>query len=118
MPTILLLLGWRIFFYANEGNEPALSTVVRARKSANTGLIAKISILKKPTPTSGRPPHEWWGLDRTKVLVQGVGWVYMVVVLDWYTKAIAGHYAGVRGTAPHWLLALDMAVHRQFPEGA
>jgi hypothetical protein len=23
MPTILLLLGWRIFFYANEGNEPA-----------------------------------------------------------------------------------------------
>jgi hypothetical protein len=22
MPTILLLLGWRIFFYANEGNEP------------------------------------------------------------------------------------------------
>ena len=22
MPTILLILGWRIFFYANEGNEP------------------------------------------------------------------------------------------------
>lgn len=22
MPTILLLLGWRLFFYANEGNEP------------------------------------------------------------------------------------------------
>ena len=22
MPTILALLGWRIFFYANEGNEP------------------------------------------------------------------------------------------------
>lgn len=21
MPTILLLLGWRLFFYANEGNE-------------------------------------------------------------------------------------------------
>ena len=23
MPTILVLLGWRLFFYANEGNEPA-----------------------------------------------------------------------------------------------
>ena len=23
MPTILLILGWRFFFYANEGNEPA-----------------------------------------------------------------------------------------------
>lgn len=22
MPTILLVLGWRVFFYANEGNEP------------------------------------------------------------------------------------------------
>ena len=22
MPTILVVLGWRIFFYANEGNEP------------------------------------------------------------------------------------------------
>ena len=22
MPTILLLLGWRLFFYANEGSEP------------------------------------------------------------------------------------------------
>lgn len=23
MPTILLISGWRLFFYANEGNEPA-----------------------------------------------------------------------------------------------
>ena len=22
MPTVLLLLGWRLFFYANEGSEP------------------------------------------------------------------------------------------------
>ena len=22
MPTILFLLGWRLFFYSNEGNEP------------------------------------------------------------------------------------------------
>ena len=22
MPTILLILGWRLFFYTNEGNEP------------------------------------------------------------------------------------------------
>lgn len=29
MPTILQMLGWRLFFYANEGNEPAH---VHARK--------------------------------------------------------------------------------------
>ena len=22
MPTILIILGWRLFFYSNEGNEP------------------------------------------------------------------------------------------------
>jgi len=22
MPTILVIMGWRLFFYANEGNEP------------------------------------------------------------------------------------------------
>jgi hypothetical protein len=22
MPTVLFILGWRIFFYSNEGNEP------------------------------------------------------------------------------------------------
>jgi hypothetical protein len=22
MPTILLILGWRLYFYSNEGNEP------------------------------------------------------------------------------------------------
>jgi putative transposase len=69
----------------------------------------------KPKPTQ---PNEWWGIDMTTVLVQGVGWIYIVVVLDWYTNAIVGHYAGLHCKAQHWLTALDIAVNRQFPEGA
>jgi putative transposase len=53
----------------------------------------------------------------TKVLVEGCGWVSVVVVLDWYTKVIAGYYAGIRGTAKDWLGALDRALNRQFPLG-
>jgi putative transposase len=38
------------------------------------------------TPTERKPKptklHEWWGIDRTKVLVQSFGWVDMVVVRD------------------------------------
>jgi putative transposase len=67
-----------------------------------------------PTPTK---PNAWWGIDMTKVLVEGVGWVYIVIVLDGYTKAVVGHYAGLRCTAIHWLEALDMAVSGQFPQG-
>ena len=69
---------------------------------------------RKPTPTK---PHEWWGIDMTKVMVEGFGWIYIVVVLDWYTKTIVGFYAGMHGQAQHWLVALDRAVNRQFPAG-
>jgi putative transposase len=69
---------------------------------------------RKPCPTK---PNEWGGIDMTKVLVAGVGWVSSVIVLDWYTKAVVGHYAGLRCTAQQWLEALDMAVTHRFPQG-
>jgi putative transposase len=68
----------------------------------------------KPRPIR---PHDWWGIDMTKVLVEGFGWVYIVVVLDWYTKKIVGYYAGSPCTTKHWVAALDMAVNRQCPNG-
>jgi transposase InsO family protein len=54
----------------------------------------------------------------TKVMVDGFGWGYLVLVWDWYTQKIVGYDAGVPCTARHWLGALDMAVSRQFPRGA
>ena len=54
----------------------------------------------------------------TKVMVTGFGWMYIVIVLDWYTKRILGYYAGMECRACHWLEALDMAVSLQFPDGA
>jgi transposase InsO family protein len=53
----------------------------------------------------------------TKVLVNSFGWVYVVIVLDWYTKKVVGYYAGIQCKSVHWLEALDMAVNRQFPNG-
>ena len=48
----------------------------------------------KRTPRRSQPrptkPNEWWGIDMTKVLVEGFGWVASVVVWDWYPKAIVG----------------------------
>jgi putative transposase len=75
----------------------------------------------KRTPTGSKPrptkPNEWWGMDMTKVLVQGFGWVSIVVVLDWYTKTIVGYSAGLQCKRQDWFRSLDMAVNRQFPEG-
>jgi len=92
-------------------------------------LLQKHDLLVKPntklkairTPTRSKPkpdrPNQWWGIDMTKVMIQGFGWMYIVVVLDWYSKKIVGYYAGMQCRSNHWLEALDMAANRQFADG-
>lgn len=47
----------------------------------NRRLKAKRTPMRsQPRPTK---PHEWWGIDMTKVLGAGCGWVSIVVVWDW-----------------------------------
>ncbi|MFC2018133.1 hypothetical protein ACFLTQ_02390 [Chloroflexota bacterium] len=46
---------------------------------------ARTSGKNKPRPTRS---YEWWGIDMTKVMVEGFDWMYIVVVLDWYTKKL------------------------------
>jgi transposase InsO family protein len=105
-----------------EGLSVNKKRVLRLMREHHLLVPPNLKLQAKRAPTRGKPrptrPNEWWGIDMTKVLVEGCGWVSIVVVLDWYTKAIVGYYAGGRATAQHWLAALDMAVNRQFPDGA
>jgi putative transposase len=92
-------------------------------------LMQKHELLVKPnmrikairTPARSKPkpdrPNQWWGIDMTKVMINGFGWIYLVIVLDWYTKKIVGYYTGLECRSKHWLEALDMALNRQFPGG-
>jgi len=77
-------------------------------------LKALRTLRSKPRPDR---PNQWWGIDMTKVMVDGFGWMYIVVVLDWYTKKIVGYYAGVQCLSKHWLEALEEGLRRQFPDG-
>ena len=69
----------------------------------------------RPKPRADRP-NQWWGIDMTKVMTDS-GWVYVVVVLDWYSKKVVGHYSGAQATSRHWLEALELGLNRQFPDG-
>ena len=95
--------------------------VLRVMREA--GVLVKPNLRLRATrmPMRSKPrataPNQWWGIDMTKVLVESFGWVYVVVVLDWYTKKYVGYHVGLQSTASHWLHALDMAVNRQFPDG-
>jgi len=63
---------------------------------------------KKPVPSA---PHQWWGIDMTKFMVEGLGGVYLTVVQDWYTRRIVGYHLGTRSKSSDWLLAaLEQAV--------
>jgi transposase InsO family protein len=79
----------------------------------------RLKAVRTPQRSKPRPsrPRQWWGIDMTKVMVEGFGWMYIVVVLDWYTKKIVGYYAGIQCRSCHWLEALDDAVNREFPDG-
>jgi putative transposase len=95
--------------------------ILRLMREHHLLVPPNLRLKAKRTPMGRKPrpskPNEWWGIDMTKVLVQGAGWVYIVVVLDWYTKAIVGYYAGIQCQSRDWLAALDRAVNGQFPDG-
>jgi len=80
----------------------------------NTRLIAK-RVSERPKPRADRP-KQWWGIDMTKVLTN-TGWVYVVIVLDWYSKKIVGHYSGTRATSREWLEALEKGLNKEYPQG-
>jgi putative transposase len=114
----------RSWAYLRFGEQQVVNKKRILRLMREHCLLVKpnLTLKAKRTPTRSKPrptkPNEWWGIDMTKVPVEGFGWIYIVLVLDWYTKTIVGYYAGMQCTGQHWLAALDMAVNRQCPEGA
>lgn len=62
-------------------------------------------------------PNRYWGIDMTKVMLPGTGWVYLHVVLDWGSKKLVGCTLARQSRARDWLAALDQAVNTQFPQG-
>lgn len=111
---------WAYLKYV-AGLEINKKRVLRLMK--NHDLLVKPDTKLKATRTPGRNkprperPNQWWGPDMTRVMVQGFGWLYITVVLGWYTKKIVGYYAGMQCRGKHWLEALDDAVNQQFPDG-
>jgi len=75
----------------------------------------RLETRSKPRPTR---TNEWWGTDMTKFYVRNLGWLYLVVVLDWYTKRALGYAIGLRPKTELWLRVLDQAVSAGCPLGS
>jgi putative transposase len=110
---------WAYLKYVDE-LEINKKRVLRLMQRHN--LLVKPDTKIKASITSGRSkpkperPNQWWGTDMTKIMVNWFGWMYIAVVLDWYTKNIVGYYAGMQCRGKHWLEALSEAVNQQFDD--
>ena len=62
-------------------------------------------------------PNQYWGIDMTKIMIHSFGWVYLAVVLDWYSKKIIGYSLKEHSRTDDWLEALNHATNNQFPHG-
>jgi transposase InsO family protein len=76
----------------------------------------------KRAPNRSKPkavkPRQYWGIDMTKFMVTLIGWVYLVIVLDWFTKKIVGYSISTRCRTREWKEAIEMAVERECPNGS
>lgn len=81
----------------------------------------RLKALRSNTPHRNKPiatrPSQFWGIDMTKVMISSFGWLYLVVVLDWFSKKIVGYSLKLHSRADDWLDALNNAINNQFPEG-
>ena len=78
-------------------------------------LLAKRKPIK-PKPRADRP-NQIWGTDMSKVMIASFGWVYLHIVLDWYSKEIIGFSVSFQSKTDDWLDALHMAINNRFPNG-
>ena len=113
----------RVWAHLNYIDDIAISQNKVHRLMLVHGLLVaknvKLKAIRKAHTRKPKPerPNQWWGIDMTKVMIEGYGWVYVTIVIDWYTKKVVGHHAGEQSKAWHWLKALNMGLNRQFPDG-
>jgi len=90
-------------------------------KKQNLLVTSDVRNKTKRSPIRPKPhaeyPNHYWGIDIIKIKMAGWGWLYLTVVLDWYTKEIIGYNLGLQSRTEDWLKALYQAVNSQFPKG-
>lgn len=82
-----------------------------------TRKVCKAKRASKRSKPKANRPREYWGIDMTRFMIPAIGWAYLVVVLNWYTKKIVGWDISLRSKTGDWKRALEMAIAGEFPEG-
>jgi putative transposase len=111
----------RAYLKRKLGISVSYNRVYRIMKK-NDLLVDRKRYKAKRTPQRDKPKavksNQWWGEDMTKFYINSFGWVYLVIVLDWYNKKVVGYKLNIRSKADDWIDALNMAVDNNCPLGS
>ncbi len=103
-----------------EGLPVGYKKVYRLMKE-NALLVPQKRYRVNRQPTCRKPqanwPNQFWGIDMTKFIVPGLGWVCLVVVLDWFSRKVADWQLSLRCRTQEWREALEGAELQEFPYG-
>ena len=50
-------------------------------------------------------------------MIEGLGWAYLVIVVDWFTKEIVGFDISLRSKTEDCLKTLEMGLNKKFEGG-
>lgn len=98
-------------------NEKRVRRVMRENSLGATQRVHKAKRTSQRSKPRAERPRQYWGIDMTKFTVPSLGWVYLIIVLDWFNKKIVGWELSLRGRSKEWRQALEMAILREFPDG-
>jgi len=95
--------------------------VYRLMKEHNLIVTPNVRLKARRGPMRPKPhaqhPNHFWGIDMTKIRMATWGWLYLTIVLDWFTKEIVGYSLSIQSKTDDWLNALGLAVNNRFPQG-
>lgn len=73
---------------------------------------------KKVEKVNVDAPNKLWATDMTSIMLTTLQRLFLVVVMDVFTRRIVGWHFSNRCRSSEWIQALEMAVHTEFPDGA
>ena len=110
----------RAWLKYREGLPASYKRVYRLMKEHGL-LVPQKRYKAKRQPTGRKPraerPRQFWGIDMTKFIIPGLGWAYLVIVLDWFTRKVVGWRLALRCRTKEWQQAVEEAVLQEFPHG-
>ena len=92
-----------------------------ARILREEGLLCprfkKRSHRKQKPMTEAKAPKQLFAMDQTQFMLVSGRALYLMVVLDIFTRTIVGWHLSTRCRTKEWLTALDNSLVAEFPEG-